>query len=126
MIKVESSGNWDKTRAWANRIIHRDLYDDLDRYGKLGVLALSEATPVETGVTASSWYYVIKTHGKRPRIEWHNNHLDENGVTPIVILLQYGHGTGTGGYVQGRDFINPALRPIFDDIADDIWRKVTE
>lgn len=126
MIKVTSSGNWDKTRAWANRIIHRNFYEDLDRYGQRGVLALAAATPVESGVSASSWYYVIKIHGKRPRIEWHNDHLDSSGATPIVILLQYGHGTGTGGYVQGRDFINPAIRPIFDEIADDIWRKVTE
>lgn len=125
MFKVKSSGNWDRTRVWAHKIIHRDLYDDLDRYGKRGVSALAAATPVESGITRASWYYVIKIHGKRPRIEWHNSHLDDSGQTPVVILLQHGHGTGTGGYVQGNDFINPAMLPIFEEIADEIWRKVT-
>lgn len=124
MIHFESKGNWDKTRAWIHRLLSHQYYSDLDRYGKMGVEALASATPVETGETRNDWYYVIKRDRRNPRIEWHNDNLDATG-TPIVILLQYGHATGTGGYVQGRDFINPAILPVFQAIADDIWKKVT-
>ncbi len=91
----------------------------------MGVEALSLATPIDSGLSSVSWSYRIFKEGKRTSIEWFNNNVDADG-TPIVILLQYGHGTGTGGYVQGHDFINPAIQPIFDLIVANVWRAVTE
>ena len=87
----------------------------LNKYGSLGVNALSNATPVESGLTAASWSYSIQQRPGYYSIRWHNSHI-EDGI-PIAVFLQYGHGTGTGGYVQGRDYIMPAIRPIFDQIA---------
>jgi len=95
----------------------------LDKYGKIGVEALANATPVDTGETASSWNYSIE-HGKNgASLTWNNSNIN-NGV-PIAIIIQYGHGTRGGGYVQGRDYINPAMRPVFDEIADRVWKEVT-
>jgi hypothetical protein len=88
----------------------------------MGVNALANSTPVETGLTARSWQYRIVKDRRGPTIEWYNTN-QVNG-TPVAILIQYGHGTGTGGYVAGRDYINPAMRPIFDTIADEVWRRV--
>ena len=103
-------------------MLHGDIFSGLDRYGQMGVNALASATPVDTGLTAQSWKYrIVKTRG-RYTIEWYNTNV-HNGSN-VAILIQYGHGTGTGGFVQGRDYINPATRPIFDQIADDVWRKV--
>lgn len=124
MFRLESSGDWNKSRTFLNRLLHRDFYGDLEAYGRMGVEALASATPEESGLTADSWYYVIKKDRRNPRIEWHNDNMTDTGV-PVVILIQYGHGTGTGGYVQGRDFINPAIMPVFEQIANDIWKKVT-
>lgn len=124
MLRLTSSGNFDNFRDFANRVLHRDIYADLDKYGQMGVDALSDATPRETGKTAASWSYEI-LNGSKPGIAWYNDNEDPEG-TPIVILIQYGHGTGTGGYVQGLDFVNPAVQGLFDQIADDIWKKVTE
>lgn len=110
--------------GFINRVLKRDIYANLDQYGQMGVDALSDATPKDTGETAASWYYkVIK--GQRPGIAWYNSKDDKDGA-PVVILIQYGHGTGTGGYVQGRDFINPAMRGVFDQIADAVWKEVTQ
>lgn len=89
----------------------------------MGVDALAGVTPVETGLAAASWRYRIVRDSRKIGIEWYS--VDQIRGTPIVILLQYGHATGTGGYVRGRDFINPAMRPIFDQIANDVWKKVT-
>lgn len=122
MIGVTSSGDFNKTTDSLKKLLDNKLFEDLERYGQLGVDALSRATPVDTRLTAGSWKYrVIK--GKRPGVEWYNTSLTTDG-TPVAILIQYGHATGTGGYVQGRDFINPAMRPVFDKIADDVWKKV--
>lgn len=87
----------------------------------MGVEALSRSTPVRSGLAAQSWAYRV-IRGRRPGIEWYNT--DTVNGTPVVILIQYGHGTGTGGYVEGKDFINPAMRGVFDQIADDVWKKV--
>lgn len=122
MFGITSSGG-SKTEAFLKRLTQRDHLSELDKYGQLGVNALAAATPVETGLAAHSWRYRI-IPGRRPTIEWYNTDR-ESGVT-VVILIQYGHATGTGGYVAGRDFINPAMRPIFDKIADDVWRKVVK
>lgn len=122
MIRITTSGDNKKTSRSLEKIFRGDIYSELDRYGKQGVDLLSSATPISTGLTASSWGYRIKK-GKRIGIEWFNTNA-VNGVS-VAILIQYGHATGTGGYVQGRDFINPAIRPLFDQIADEIWKKVT-
>jgi len=95
----------------------------LSKYGEQGVLALSQATPVDSGETANSWSYEIEHTGSGYKLVWKNSHVNK-GV-PIAIILQYGHGTRNGGYVQGRDYINPALRPIFDGIAEDSWKELT-
>lgn len=123
MIRITSSGDWRNTFDWLKRTLKGDFFGELDRYGRMGVEALSRATPVNTGATASAWYYRVISDRTGHRVEWHNDEVDANG-TPIVIMLQYGHGTGTGGYVQGRDFINPAIRPVMDQIANEIWKKV--
>lgn len=121
MIGVRTKGDNDKTTKALKRILNGNLFSDLERYGQMGVDALSKATPVESGLTANSWVYKV-FRGRKPGIAWYNTNMA--GGTSIAILIQYGHGTGTGGYVAGRDFINPAIRPLFDKIADDIWKKV--
>lgn len=100
-----------------------DIRQIVEPYAQQGVAALASATPVDSGVAAASWGYEIESSRGQTTIKWTNSDI-ENGF-PVVIMLQYGHGTGTGGYVQGRDFINPAVRPIFDQIADAVWRVVT-
>lgn len=123
MFRATSSGSFEKTLKFLNRIQPDNLFANLDRYGRMGVDALSSATPVETGLASNSWGYQIgKTKG-RVSISWFNT--DVEGGVNIAVIIQYGHGTGTGGYVQGRDYINPAMRPIFDKILEDVWRVVT-
>lgn len=95
----------------------------LDKYGMAGVSALASATPTDSGKTANAWYYEIENKKNQVRINFLNSNINQ-GV-PIAIILQYGHGTGTGGWVQGRDYINPAIQPIFDRILQDIWKEVT-
>jgi hypothetical protein len=121
-MTVGGSGKFDKTLNFLNRMLRRDQFSDLDRYGRMGVDALARSTPVETGLTSRSWSYRIIRDRRQPGIEWFNTNTVSG--TPVVIFIQYGHGTGTGGYVAGRDFINPAMRPIFDQIAAEIWKKV--
>ena len=95
----------------------------LEKYGEEGVKALMAATPRDTGATANSWSYRIVKNKDSATITWTNSNTTESGI-PIAVLIQYGHATGTGGYVQGRDFINPAMRPVFDKIAEDAWMEV--
>lgn len=122
MISVSSRGGFSKTEAFLRRA--RDLrIQILRRYGEEGVRALSLATPKDTGETASSWYYQIKEDKTSTTIEWLNRHV-EDGV-PIAIILQYGHGTNGGGYVEGIDYINPAMRPLFEEIANSVWKEVS-
>lgn len=122
MIRFSNKGSFDNTVGFINRMLHREQFERLAQYGEMGVEALARFTPVDTGITAESWRYRITSHRNGPGIEWYNT--NSAGGTPVVILLQYGHGTGTGGYVQGRDFINPAMEPVFTFIAEDIWKKV--
>jgi hypothetical protein len=124
MLSITTTGSFDKTEKFLLRMSKGDIFKSLDSFARRGVAALSAATPEETGATAASWSYEIQNDGRDFTIWWTNNHLDSAGA-PIVIMLQYGHGTGTGGYVQGRDFINPAIRPIFDEIINTVWREVT-
>lgn len=123
MISFRQKGDFSKLNKYFERVREAARIGVLDRYGREGVAALASATPVDTGVTANSWYYEIKRQNGSVSIEFKNSNVSE-GV-PIAIILQYGHATGNGGWVQGRDYINPAIQPIFDAIADNAWREVT-
>ena len=124
MITITEKGSFKNTEAYLSRLKSSDLYATLAKYGIKGQDALSNATPAETGKTAASWYYEIIQRKGYYSIRWHNSNVVDG--RPIAILLQYGHGTGTGGYVQGRDYIMPAIRPIFDQMAEEAWREVTK
>jgi hypothetical protein len=121
-ISFTSKGDFSRTEKFLRKVISGDLFRSLSGYGKAGVAALSSATPVDSGVTAASWGYRVDISQDGARITWTNDHTA--GGTPVVIMLQYGHGTGTGGYVQGRDFINPAIKPVMDKVADAVWKEV--
>ena len=123
MITFRHKGDFSKTTRFLERAKHAVRLADLDRFGREGVAALASATPVESGLTASSWYYEITYGASGAKIAFFNSHVNQ-GV-PIAIILQYGHGTGTGGWVEGRDYINPAIQPIFDRIVEEAWREVT-
>lgn len=123
-ISITQKGSFDNTERYLSHLSKDDLYATLGKYGSLGVAALSNATPTDTGLTAASWYYEIVQRTGYYSIRWHNSHVVAG--RPIAIMLEYGHGTGTGGYVQGRDYIMPAIRPIFDQIAADAWKEVTK
>lgn len=123
MFSFESTGSFNKTEAALLKMSKGDIFSALDSYAREGVSALASATPVDSGITASSWSYEVTKSRGYYSITWTNSHVIDG--RPIVIMLQYGHGTGTGGYVQGRDFINPAMKPIFDKIADKVWKAVT-
>lgn len=122
MISFKNSGNFDNLEKFLNRFKKFDIDKYLHKYGQAGVRQLSMYTPRRTGVTAGSWGYTIKTNRRGSSISWTNSNTA--GGIPIVILLQYGHGTGWGSYVQGIDFINPALQSIFYDFAEELWREV--
>ena len=122
MITVESKGNFDNTEKLLKRIKSRDYLKVLDKFGQQGVTALSGATPTRSGKTASSWDYKVQVSGGGVTLQWTNSNIN-NGVS-IAIILQYGHGTRNGGYVVGRDYINPAMRPLFDKMADEAWKAV--
>lgn len=125
MIKVKQSGDFSRTEAFLKRMRHPFYFGMLHKYGKQGVEALRAATPRDTGKTAESWGYEIRTSGDRIKIIWKNSNLAERGM-PVAVLIQYGHATKNGGYVQGIDYINPALQPIFQEMADSIWKEVTK
>ena len=124
MIRFRHQGDFSKFTRFLEKAKQTVRIGDLDRYGREGVAALASATPVDSGETANSWYYDIKQGDGSVTITFNNSHIP-SGV-PIAIILQYGHGTGTGGWVEGRDYINPAIQPIFDKIANDAWREVTK
>jgi hypothetical protein len=123
MISVTSSGSFKNTESFLRAVSRLDIRTILNDAGKRGVAALSSVTPEESGRTAASWDYSVSTKGGVYSIIWTNSDV-ESGF-PVAIMLQYGYGTGTGGYVAGRDYINPAMRPIFDSIADRVWKAVT-
>ncbi len=122
MISFSSRGSFDNTERFLNAIIHGHIFSTLAHYGDEGVAALSAATPVDSGETANAWFYEILQDETSYSIIWGNSHVNEG--RQIAVLIQYGHGTGTGGFVEGRDYMNPALQPIFDRIADEAWRAV--
>ena len=122
MITFNVKGDLSRTKKFLNRILHLAKIGEFDKYGKIGVQHLKNNTPTDTGDTAASWYYDVKFDSGRVTIEWHNDNIVD-GV-PVAILLQYGHKTKNGGYVQGIDFINPSMKPVFKSMADDLWKEV--
>lgn len=124
MIMFRQKGDFSKLTRYLERAKEVIKLGDLDKYGQEGVDALSSATPVDSGLTASSWYYKIENKNGSAIISFYNSNVN-NGV-PIAIILQYGHGTNNGGWVEGRDYINPAILPIFEKIANDAWEEVTK
>lgn len=123
MIKVRQKGDYKVITEYLIKAKKGIKLSDLDKYGKQGVAALSSNTPVDTGLTASSWYYKIERGNGLISISFYNSNVN-NGVL-IAVILQTGHGTRNGGWVEGQDYINPALRPIFEKIADDAWKEVS-
>lgn len=124
MITFRHKGNFRKITNYlekAKEAVHLGI---LDKYGRRGVAALESATPIDSGLTASSWYYEIIQENGKATITFNNSNV-QNGV-PIAIILQYGHGTNNGGWVEGRDYINPAIQPIFNEIANEAWKEVTK
>ena len=124
MISFRQKGDFSKLTRFLERAKEAVRLGDLDKYGREGVAALASATPIDSGETAKSWYYEITNKNGTATITVCNSNI-QNGV-PIAIILQYGHGTRNGGWVEGRDYINPAIQPIFDKIVEDAWREVTK
>lgn len=123
MISFKQKGDFSKATRYLERVKEAIHLGMLDKYGREGVAALSSATPIDSGKTASSWSYEIINSKGVAKIIFTNSNINQ-GV-PIAIILQYGHGTGTGGWVQGRDYINPAIQPIFDKLVNEAWKEVT-
>lgn len=123
MITFKQKGDFSKFSKYLEKVKGAVRLGELDKYGRQGVAALASATPVDSGMTATSWYYEIERSVSGAKIVFYNSNV-QNGV-PIAIIVQYGHGTGTGGWVEGRDYINPAIQPIFDKIAESAWKEVT-
>ena len=124
MITFKHKGDFSKLTKFLEKAKEGIHLGALDKYGREGVAALSSATPVESGLTAKSWYYKIENKNDTISINFYNSNVND-GV-PIAVILQYGHGTGTGGWIEGRDYINPAIQPIFDKIANEAWKEVTK
>lgn len=124
MISFRQKGDFSKLTRYLERVKEAVRMGYLDKFGREGVAALASATPVDSGLTANSWYYQIENKKGSVTITFHNSNF-QNGV-PIAIILQFGHGTRNGGWVQGRDYINPAIQPIFDEIANEAWKEVTK
>lgn len=124
ILTYKTKGSFENTNKFFKKMSQKSIFKSLEQYGEEGVAALAAATPVDTGKTASSWSYEIRQTDSSVSIIWKNSNIVDG--TPIAVILQYGHGTATGGYVQGVDYINPALRPIFDKITKKIWKEVTD
>lgn len=124
MISFRQKGDFSKLNRYLEKVKATARLSILDKYGREGVAALASATPIDSGETANSWFYEISHDNGSATITFCNSHTNQ-GV-PIAIILQYGHGTGTGGWVEGRDYINPAIQPIFDKIVEEAWREVTK
>lgn len=122
-VSISSSGSTDNLERFLKEMKANSMFDALDSIAQRGVDALASATPQRTGLSAGSWSYKITTTASGCEISWYNHDVDETGV-PIVLLIQYGHGTGTGGYVAAYDFINPVTQEIFDDIENAVWKAV--
>lgn len=123
MFTFIHKGNFSKTEEFLKKAQKADFYKNLEKYAQIGVEALRSSTPIDSGVTAESWSYEVINTKDNAGIIWTNSNTNQG--ENIAILLQYGHGTGTGGYVHGRDYINPAMQPVFEQIAEDVWKEVT-
>jgi hypothetical protein len=123
VITIVHKGDFKKTNQYLFKMSKFEINNVLNKYGKLGVEALKAATPLDTGKTSDSWYYDVKHTFRGYEINWYNSNINK-GV-PIAVILQYGHGTGGGGYVKGTDYINPAMKDIFEDLADEAWKELT-
>jgi hypothetical protein len=121
-VSFSHKGDFKKTDVFLDKMSKGDLFRHLNGLAEKGVAALAAATPTDSGETAASWYCEVKVGRRFTSISWRNRHTD--GGFPVAIMLQYGHATGTGGWVQGRDYINPTIKPIFDQIADEAWKLV--
>ena len=124
ILTYKTKGSFENTNKFFKKMSQKNIFKSFDKYGEEGVAALTASTPVDTGKTASSWSYEIRKTNSSISIVWKNSNIVD-GV-PIAVVLQYGHGTATGGYVQGVDYINPALQPIFERISKEIWKEVTD
>lgn len=124
MIHVKVRGSFKRTEGALLRLRQRLYLKSVSKFGPLGVSALQAATPKRSSETANSWYYEIVDKPGYFSIHWLNRHTVEPGTIPLAVLIQYGHATRTGGYVEGLDYINPAIQPIFDQIADEMWKEV--
>lgn len=124
MISFRQKGDFKNLTKFLERSLESIQHGVLDKYGKEGVAALSSSTPIDSGLTASSWYYKIENDKRGAKLSFYNSNIVDN--VPIAIVIQYGHATGTGGWVEGRDYINPSLQPIFDKIADTAWKEVNK
>ena len=124
MIGFRNKGDFSKTKSYFQKVREAAQVQILEKYGNEGVAALASATPVRTGLTATSWYYGIERSGSKIKLIFLNSNVNK-GVQ-IAVILQMGHGTGTGGWVEGRDYINPAIQPVFDNIVDAAWKEVTK
>lgn len=124
MISVTTKGDFKNFNKFVKHMSRRDYLKIVEKYARMGVEALSEATPIDTGETASLWDYEIYTTKRSTKIVWTNDNVTRDG-TPIPVLLQFGHATKDGGYVEGIDFINPALAPVFKKMAEQVWKEVT-
>lgn len=125
MLKVTVKGDFKKTEKFLKKIQNGSIYDRFGYYGQLGVEALQKGTPKDTGLTASSWDYETKIGKDSATITWTNSNI-QGGYANIALLLQYGHATRNHGYVQGRDYINPAMKPVFEKIEKELWNEVIE
>lgn len=123
MIKIEHHGDLDKTVGWLKKLKQNRMFKNLDKFGVRGVQALEEATPKDTGITATSWSYKIEQNGREVKIIYCNSNVIDEWCN-VAIIIQYGHATKNGGYVEGIDYINPALAPVFQKIADEVWEEV--
>lgn len=123
MFSFVTTRSGKRTEDFLRRLQKGDPFRSLEASAQQGVTALAAATPKDSGLASDSWSFEIERSGKSVTIKWLNSDV-ENGY-PVAIMLQYGHGTGTGGYVEGQDYINPAMKPVFDKIADDVWKAVT-
>lgn len=118
-----SSGSTKDTQAFLKKMQSENFFSSLESFAQQGVNALASVTPIDSGLTASSWGYEIESNDSNTKVTWTNSHIND-GVN-VAIILQYGHGTGTGGYISGIDYINPGIQPIFEQVIEDLWRKVT-
>ncbi len=123
-ISVKEKGDFSKTFKFLKAMKEQKFLKSLDKYGQRGVIALSEATPKDSGLTANSWKYEIEVTDSTVNLRWYNTNVVK-GYFNVALMLQYGHGTGTGGWVEGIDYINPALEPVFDEILGDMWEEVS-